>query len=296
MAKLDDFGRPIYETAEEYNRAHKGGVCPRPYDDPNGSNYKDSSAKWGKKFSTAAQNHATVAGSKKLKRTVAVVVIFFIFINVFVIGSILYSLGIMESEVTHNYHEEEWVDEGYGEYLGTGENPLPEGFSTFYFNGNEYTLPTTYNEIKELELIDSYVEEYYDMFPSDYEEVVALMDEDGYHYGDIIIMNHTEGEIPVGDCIVNYIYLFNPAQFEGLTADIAFEFADGLTFDSSYEELEAYFGTPYYVYEDYYEDGYYYDHYEWAYYGDEEMHFVTLTYCDDVILDIAIEKVNVVED
>ena len=39
MAKLDDFGRPIYETAEEYNKAHKGGVCPRTYDSPKVASY-----------------------------------------------------------------------------------------------------------------------------------------------------------------------------------------------------------------------------------------------------------------
>ena len=50
MAKLDDFGRPIYETAEEYNKAHKGGVCPRPYDDPNGSNHQDNTVNRTKNY------------------------------------------------------------------------------------------------------------------------------------------------------------------------------------------------------------------------------------------------------
>ena len=32
MAKYDDFGRPIYETAEEYNRAHKTAGSAYTYD------------------------------------------------------------------------------------------------------------------------------------------------------------------------------------------------------------------------------------------------------------------------
>ena len=59
MAKLDDFGRPIYETAEEYNRAHKGGVCPRPYDSPEGENYQ--------KKQSAAQRHSLQEGRYKAK-------------------------------------------------------------------------------------------------------------------------------------------------------------------------------------------------------------------------------------
>ena len=113
MAKLDDFGRPIYETAEEYNRAHKGGVCPRPYDN--------------------SQKHATVATSKKAKPMVIGIAVFFLVLNTFIIVSVFSSLGFNDFEINQDYAEE-WVDPDEGYYIGTDEYPLPEGFDTFYLN------------------------------------------------------------------------------------------------------------------------------------------------------------------
>ena len=273
MAKLDDFGRPIYETAEEYNRAHKGGVCPRPYDDPNGKNHKHNTVKLGKNSKTA------VLG----------IVAFFLIVNGLIVFVMFNSMGFADFE-TGPVYQEEWVDTVEGYYIGTDEYPLTEGFERFYCNGNEYTLPTTYEEIKKIGLVDSSIEEYYEMFPADYEEIVALLDEDGYHYGDIRITNKMDEEVPVEKCEVDYIYLLNPEQFDGLNADVAFEFADGFDFDSTYEDLEDYFGIPYYVYEDYYDAGYDYDHYEWVYYGEEAYQSVSVIFCDDVIVYVTIEN------
>ena len=69
-----------------------------------------------------------------------------------------------------------------------------------------------------------------------------------------------------------------------------FVFGDGLTFESSYEELETYFGTPHYHYEDHSEEGSYYDNYEWSYYREDEIHFVSVTFWNGVIADVGIEK------
>ena len=77
MAKLDDFGRPIYETAEEYNKAHRGGVCPRPYDNPEGANYGYNTGTSTERIKSMAHRHATVQGSKRLKSSVVVVAAFF---------------------------------------------------------------------------------------------------------------------------------------------------------------------------------------------------------------------------
>ena len=44
MTKYDDFGRPIYETAEEYNRAHRSETNTRTYDNM-GDAYNSKSRK-----------------------------------------------------------------------------------------------------------------------------------------------------------------------------------------------------------------------------------------------------------
>jgi len=42
MAKYDEFGRPIYETAEEYNKAHRTESSTYTYDSPEGDAYNHS--------------------------------------------------------------------------------------------------------------------------------------------------------------------------------------------------------------------------------------------------------------
>ena len=294
MAQYDDFGRPIYETAEEYNKAHKGGVCPRTYDSPEGDNYQHNTMKKTKRYQSAAQRYAERNGSKKAKKMVLGLAVFFIVLNVVVIFSMFKMVGGVYDD--YQDYDESWVDpdgeeHGYGPYVGDDTTPLPEGFETFSYNGQTYTLPTSYQEILQMGFT---LEEDYDindLFPTEYEELIAFEeDEDGFTSAMVRINNYTGDEIPLGKCMVDYFYIENPAAFDKAEPVPAFVFGDGLTFESSYEELEAYFGMPYYHYEDHSEEGYYYDSYDWAYYGEDEMHFVSITFWNGVIDSVGIEK------
>ena len=295
MAKLDDFGRPIYETAEEYNKAHKGGVCPRPYDSPVGENYQQSTGK--KKthqHQSVAQRQANQAGMKKAKTIIIAMVVFFIALNIGIVFSLV---GNIFSN-SHVEYEQGWEDyeEGtaYEESFGDPSTPLPEGFETFSYNGQVYTLPADYEAFSKMGFdIEKYKET--DTFPAGYEEILSLYGEDGFTKGMIRINNKTDGEIPLGKCMVDYFYMQNPNAYDTYEEMPDFTFCDGLNFECEYEDLEAYFGLPFYHYVDYWEDGTRYDSYQWAYYGDEVTHFVSVTFWDGVMESISIEK-KVVEE
>lgn len=284
MPQYDDFGRPIYETAEEYNRAHREEKATRTYTSADGDTYS-SSAKKNKKRQSVKKPTFLIFGAA----------VFFIIPVV----AILFTLfNFVEESFPESFivHEEEWSeveivgDDDYGEYLGDAETPLPEGFETFSYNGKSYTLPTTLEEILEMgfTLEEAYEEDY--MLPTQYEETLILNDNDGYMYAVVTVSNYGEEEIPVEKAIVDYFYIDNPASYDAEMEIQDFVFGDGLTFESSYEEVEAYFGIPFYHYADHSEEGSYYDNYEWAYYGEDETHFVTITFWNGVISDIGIEK------
>lgn len=295
MAKYDDFGRPIYETAEEYNKAKKSAGSSRTYESPEGDTYQHNTMKETKRYQSAAQRYSERSSSKKAKKMVLGLAVFFIVLNVVVIFTMFNMVGGIYDD--YQDYEESWVDfdddgdDGHGEYLGDDQTPLPEGFETFSYNSQTYTLPTSYQEISQMGFT---LEEDYDindLFPTEYEELIAFVDdEDGYTSAMIRINNYTGDDIPLGECMVDYFYIENPAAFDKAEPVPDFVFGDGLTFESSYEELEAYFGVPYYHYEDHSEEGYYYDSYEWAYYGEEEIHFVSITFWNGVIDNVGIEK------
>lgn len=293
MAKYDEFGRPIYETAEEYNRARRAGNNSRTYDSPEGDRYQHTAMKETYRNQSAAERYATRTGSKKAKTMVLGLVVFFIVLNVVIV----FSMFNMVRGTYDDYQEfeESWIDldddgDGYGEYIGDDATPLPEGFETFSYNGQTYTLPTTFEEIDKMgfSLEEDYDESY--MFTDEYEELLTLSDEDGFMYAMVRVNNYTGEEIPLGKCLVDYFYMENPNVFDEEETVPDFVFGDGLTFESSYDDVEAYFGIPYYHYEDHSDDYYHYDLYEWAYYGEDEIHFVSVTFLNSTIDNISIEK------
>lgn len=281
MAKLDEFGRPIYETAEEYNKAHRGGVCPRPYDTSEGSTYKKA---------TAAQRHETVKQSKKLKSAIIGIITTVILGNIGAIFGLMNSFFQEDSYV--EYEDEVLYEDGfYDEYLGECEDPLPEGFESFYLNESNCSLPVKFESILAMGYHMDYFYEMDEMFPSGWEEMIDFYDDETESVKFTVRMSNYSGDdLPMRLCTVDYISLENPDAFYdewGVTPD--FVFGDGLTFESTYDELEVYFGIPYY-HSEYYSEGYEYDYYEWMYYGDEGVQCVAVTFVDDVMLDVSIEK------
>lgn len=304
MAKLDDFGRPIYETAEEYNKAHRASGTVHTYESQDGDTYQHKTMESTPRYRSVAQRHATVQGSKNAKKIVMMVVVFIIAVNIGIIFSIFHSVGISFGDIEIEYEEnlveteEVNMDTVYDEYLSDGDTPLPEGYEMFSYDGESYRIPTNYWKISQMGFTsDIYMED--ELIPSGYEELLAMFDEDGYMRAEIRIKNNTENEIPLEECIVDYIYIENPEFYDEMVTIPDFEFGDGLTFDSSYEEVESYFGTPWWHHEEYSEE-YDYDYhiYQWIYYPEEanpleeqeDIQFVEVKFMNGVIESVSIEK------
>ena len=296
MAKYDDFGRPIYETAEEYNKVRRAQTESRTYESPEGDSYQHNTYKQTQKYEKAATHYEKKTGPKSGKKFVLILVGVILVTQIAVVFMLFRTTSGIYDRYEENWYEEDWVDQddygdnGYGEYIGDDVQPLPEKFNIFSYNGVTYTLPTTYQEITKMGFFLEEGYEELDTFPAEYEALLNLNDEDGYLAGMIRVNNHTDEEVPLEQCVVDYFYLGNDAAYSDMETAPDFVFGDGFTFESSYEELEAYFGVPYYHYEDHEEEGYYYDNYEWAYYGEEEIHFVSITFWNGIISDVSIEK------
>ena len=252
MAKLDDFGRPIYESAEEYNKA------------------KQTSA--NKSFQNKGVPDKRVT-YKKQKSPLVWIGIFFFALGILSIVVNVYDDIRTPDFVVNNQPEKEV-------YL------LPEGFETFTYNGQIYTLPTSYDEIVKTGLV---IEEYglEDMVSGQYMATLDLIDADGIGImrGRISVVNPNDFEIPFGKCTVNYLYLQNPASYGAY-----FEFGNGFTFDSTIEDLEAYFGEPTSITHGYYDENTRHDEYEWAYKDEDETHSVKIQFVNGKIRNVSIEK------
>ena len=287
--KYDDFGRPIYETAEEYNRAHREQKATHSYTNTDGDVYQSS---------TASQRHTMRAKSKQVKPIVVGLIVFTIAINLGIIATLFNITGSFSSGVFEEGFEEmiPITPDEEGEYLGDTTTPLPEGFDTVIYKGQVITLPTTYEEISKLNFdIDTEYSRNEEV-PWGYSELADLVDADGNVFGYVSVDNYTEEELPLRKCTVDYISIQNPAAYDDTEDVPEFEFGNGLTFESSYEEIEAYFGIPYYHYEDDSDVGCIYDSYEWQYYGDEETHYVNISFWNGVISDISIQRNIIVNE
>lgn len=293
MTQYDDFGRPIYETAEEYNKANKARRATHAYTNLDGDVYETSKVTPEKRSQTATQRHAMRTGSKNAKKLIVGLVVFAIVINVSIVA-MLFNLTGGFSGGSYEENIEDWIsfedDEGYGEYLGDDTTPLPEFFESFSYNGQIITLPTTFEELSDMKFVIDIEYSKNEMMPSGYSELIDLIDADGNIFAIVSVDNYTEYDIPLGKCTVDYFSIQNPAVYDDTQPVPDFEFGNGLTFESTYEDLEAYFGIPYYHYEDHSEEGYYYDSYEWQYSGEYENHYVTITFWNGLISDVGIQK------
>lgn len=286
MAKFDDFGRPIYETAEEYNRAKKTGGYSRAYTKPEEATEQQKTIKGIYQNKSATERHAMRSGSQKAKKLILGLIAVVVAINVSIALIVFNSVGVF-TEVEVGQFDDVDCDE---EYLGDDTTPLPEGFETFVYNGETISLPTTFEDLSNMKFVIDTEYQTTDTVSSGYSEMINLIDAEENDYAMISVDNYTEEEIPLGKCEVDYFCISNPAVFDDTAEVPEFMFVNGLTFESTYEDLEATFGIPYHHYEDHSEEGYYYDSYEWQYCGAYETHYVTVAFWNDVISDISIQK------
>lgn len=286
--KYDDFGRPIYETAEEYNRAKKTGGYSRTYESPEGDAYKHNPIREMNRNQTAAQRHATRQGSKKVKPILIGLAFFLILMIMVTVYSMFSIVGGIYEESYSDY--DTWEYEEYEEYWGDASTPLPDGFETFVYDAQVFSLPMTFEEVLSMGFSVEVEYDETDLVPSGYSEFVDLVDSDGNIYAMISVDNNTEEEIPLGKCVVGYFNISNPYIYYDEYDAPTFSFGTSLNFYSSYEEIEVYLGEPYYSYSDHSEEDCYYDSYEWEYYGDNETHHVNITFWNGEISDVSIQK------
>ena len=285
MQKYDDFGRPIYDTAEEYNKAHRTGSSAYVQDNMESDRYKENA-----RSQTATSRHAMREGSKKAKTVVVGLVAFIISINIVVVLLAFNMVGGHREQAIPETAPAVLMEEDYySEFLGDTEHPLPTGYETFIYNGDAFTLPVQYSEFADR---GYYIEDYdeKEMVPSGFFGVMFLYEDDGWSVAQISVSNNTDKEIPLEECVVEYIYIYNPVPYDEEAEPTDFVFGEGFSFDSSYEELESYLGVPYLHYREYSNDDYQYDSYEWTYYGENENQYVIISFMNGEISDISIEK------
>lgn len=293
MAKIDANGRPIYETAEEYNRAHGTGTARRTYDSPEGENYKHTTYKQIRNYEKTAERQKKVSAPKSTKKVLIILAVGIIFVNMAVI-SLMFNAVRGTVGGFYETYEDDWADyedeDGYGEYLGDSDTPLMEGFDTFTYNGVSYSIPMTYDEFSQMGFT---LEEAYDedtILAVDGYEHLIINGEDGYMVGIVRITNNTEEDLPIKDCVIDYFSIDNPAAYDSERERLDFVFGNGLSMESTYEELEAYLGVPYYQYIDDDEEYGCYESYEWLYNTGSEYQCVMISLWDGVITNVCIEN------
>lgn len=194
-----------------------------------------------------------------------------------------------ENNVKDSTMDQDELEE-YEEYFSEPTTPLREGFDIFSYKGKVYSLPSSYTEIIKIGDISDEEFKEMDLFPIEYEGVFELREKDGTENFIITISNHYDEEVPLSKCSVDSFYIINPAYYnkEKKTPDL--EFCDGLTFDSTFEDLEKYLGAPNYHSHRTSTSSYYWDTYVWEYQGIDEYHCVHVSFGKGRIYEICIEK------
>ena len=287
--KYDDFGRPIYETAEEYNRAHRKNGSATIYQSAHGDTYQQSETVSSAPKKSAAQRHATREGSKKAMSKIVGVVISILALN---IGAIFSLVGNIFDDISVGYEEEVWPDNGIidsGEIWGDSETPLPEGYETFTYNGVVCTLPMSFKEILATGLtLEGYEESV--LFPSGYEDFVLMDDGENMSIVELTVDNYSDEDILMSKTRVISFYVENPTIYDEEATLPHFTFLGGLTLESSYDEVIEVLGDASYNYYETYDTGELLDRYEWYYYDGNGTQSISVQFLDGVIESVSIGK------
>lgn len=291
MKKYDDFGRPIYETAEEYNQAHKRGSA-RTYGSADGDTYQHKTINETYHKQSAAQKHAMVQKSNSAKKAILIVTGFIILFNLGIVFAIFNSLGMVDDSFMQEEVLQDRVVIESGEHYGTMDTPLPVGFDRFSYNGAICNIPLTFDEVLDATGLYAYYDESYDSIASDCEDIIILYDTGDVEVMQVLVKNDTDEEIPLGECTIDYIWVDNPAAFDIYEETPDFWFGQGISMESTSFEFEEYLGKPYYYEYEYYDDGGSRVYYEWRYTDGLEEHCVSAQFVDEVVVYITIEKMS----
>lgn len=186
--------------------------------------------------------------------------------------------------------EDEIIDEEdayMGEQLGDGDVPLVEGYEKFILNGTEYALPMSYEDFARMGFVLEFGYESAILESGEY-ELVIIYDEKENMVGSVRFYNDSNVVKPIEQCIVDFISFDNNSIY-GDETPLDLVFGGGCTFESSYEDIEAFMGTPTYRYID--NDEYSrYENYTW-YYSDMDVYeMLDLTFYNGVISNVSFES------
>ena len=209
----------------------------------------------------------------------------------------------IEEEYNNDYNYDDSYDEEddadtdediYEEYPGTMDEYLVEGFADFTHKGVSYTVPMSYDTFMTMGYVLEEEYQNYEFEAQSYESI-RFYDTEGVELGMVRVSNDTEEVLAIEECVVDYIYFDNPASYitDGSVDHIDLTFGNGFDMFTTYEELEAWLGTPYYKSVDN-SGGTEYVSYEWTYYGDDKYQSIVVSYMDGVITDIAFEQYDFV--
>jgi len=283
MAKTDSFGRPYYETAEEYNQAHRQAKASGTY----GQMQQEK----------RAYSHTVGHGTKKQygkRNDGKVIATMGLGVGIIIIAIVtILTMSMVDGGATpeQNYYEEDelMLDDDNFVMTGVDDVPLAEGFDVISYEGVYYTIPMTYDEFCLLDVPLQVYPSGGQELSAGYFETLDLEDADGNIIGYIRIENETDEDIPRGECSIKQMMFSSDAAYDGdMSKAPDVTFANGLDMSCSYEDLELNMGIPTYKYMDEDDEGNIYEAYHWEYYGENHSEYFYVNFWNGVMTDVSV--------
>lgn len=282
MAKTDSFGRPYYETAEEYNQAHRRAKASGSY----GQMQQEKKA-YHHTVGTGTKKRYGQKNTQKVVASMAIGIAAIICVTMTLMIINVLDSGVRQEETWHEVETEQVFYDGF-EQLGADDVPLAEGFDVVTYKAETYTTAMTYQEFIKVEVpLQVYPSPNEELY-SGYSENLDLVDEDGQYLGFITIENETDDDLTRGECRIKQILFSNEAAYNEADTVPDVTFANGLDMTCTYEELEANLGVPTYKYTDEDAEGNIYESYHWEYYGASHSEYFCANFWNGVMTDVSV--------
>lgn len=215
-----------------------------------------------------------------------------ILFNVFVLNTVFEQLdesGIELDYMLDDLEEYEYYDEYNGEYTGTDDVPLVEGFHSYTYEGNTYSIPISFAEFEQTGwLLNGHSKD--EVITGGATMWLNFCDSEENVLGMIQLYNSTEAEKMVSECDIVAI-TFEKSLYADDDKVLDVTLVGGIRLDSTYEEIVEVMGVPTYTYTP--DDLSEYARYSWFYYGEngEYEHFEIMLW-EGKIGEITIEVQN----
>lgn len=200
---------------------------------------------------------------------------------------------IYEGGFDYNWDDEDWFSTestGTESYPGVNNVRLDDSFDDFVLNGTAYSIPMSYETFVgmgyTLEGFDSVTVDVFEA--GEYENYnFSISDE---YAGVVRISNNGDTSADITDCEVDFFCIYNVDTYDGAgstgLSNMDMTILGDVSLASTYEELTAVLGTPYYIYADATGE---YVTYRWEYNGQSEYQSLDVSFYDGVIYDVSID-------